>query len=104
MMSLSVFLVGCAAAAQLNAGLRDEEKAANKAQGRCGPDSLTCSDGAAVQRDPLRTCQFAPCSGSSFVELGRGGACTYDPARDTQGVGEAGASCGTVPDDDCKNW
>jgi hypothetical protein len=70
-MSLSVFLIGCAAAAQLNAGLRDEEKATHKAQGRCGPDTQTCGDGEIVHRDQSNICRFAPCSGgTSFVEVG----------------------------------
>merc|ERR1719460_2633685 len=108
-MSLSVFLIGCAAAAQLNAGLRDEEKATHKAQGRCGPDTQTCGDGEIVHRDPSNICRFATCSGgTSFVEVDRragiDGECIYDAAIDQQDPKDPDfGECATVPDDICKD-
>jgi len=50
-------------------GLRDEEVAESKAQGRCGPDTLTCDDGSIVERDPEHTCRFASC-GTSLIQEG----------------------------------
>jgi len=51
-----------------SSGLREAASVKTaKAQGRCGTDTLACSNGEVAQRDPANTCRFAHCE-TSLVE------------------------------------
>merc|ERR1719506_3511664 len=66
-MKMDVILTDKMAAQASSSMMRDSSAETTKAQGRCGTDTSTCSDGEVVHRDPANTCRFASC-GTSLVQ------------------------------------